>query len=287
MRFFCCCQPGTPTGTECQPCPTPYDPALPVRHKVTVSPFTIWGDSTGSGALYGVSDMLRACMAGGCTRQKYRRKALYVSDFSPPCAEYEEWCDQMVDIDGPEFYSDGLTGEFTGCLFANSVDAATLDGSTEFTSIGQIRTCVKYQCVAGFPVLTDAQAGPGPVLTTVEVGYSWPGDTFTLPGLMSDCSVSTITAAVGGQGYACLYGREVALGERYALGAYRLLAVSWSEAAETVRFTGTAPNQTLTRCCLGTECEPYAACRPSYDSAFPGVPYSWTVPDLIYVSRIN
>lgn len=286
MRFFCCCT-STPSGTECQPCPTAFDPALPVRHKVTVSPFTIWGDSTGSGALYGVSDLLRACMAGGCTRQKYRRKALYVSDFSPPCAEYEDWCERMVDADDPEFYSDGLTGEFYGCGYQNAVDASTLDGSTEFTSIGPIQTCVTYQCVAGFPVLTLNAAGPGPVLSTVEVAYTWPGDSFTLPGLMSDCSVSTITAAVPEQTYVCLYGREVALGERYALGAYRLLAVSWDFAATTVRFTGTAPNQTLTSCCLGTECEPYAACRPAYNAPFPGVPYSWTVPELIYVSRIN
>lgn len=278
MRTFCCCADGPGGEVECQPCPSPWNPLFPVTHKVTVPPFTIWGDSAGSGALSALSDLLRDCMAGPCARQKYRRKALYMHDFTPAnCPdEYPDWCDRMIDEDGPEFYSDGLLGFAYGCGLTNAF--LDLDGSTEFTNVSGMATCETYSCNGG-PV--------SPLMTFIGVQYVWPGDTLTIDGLMSGCNEAPVTYNFPQQVYSCVYGRVLALGERYALGAYQLLEASWDDPADTV--TSIAGGGIGT-CCTGVDCgaaSAGSACAPTYNGAFPGGPYSWNIPQTIYLTRTN
>lgn len=277
MRTFCCCADG-PGEVTCQPCPQPWNPALPVTHRVDVPPFVIWGDSAGDGALSALSDLLRDCMSGDCGRQKYRRKALYMHDFTPQeCPdEYPDWCDRMIDQDGPEFYSDGLTGFAYGCGLTNVF--ADLDGSTEFTNIVSMATCQTYTC----------NGGPAsPLMTLIMVQYIWPGDTVTIDGLMADCSEAPVTFTFPQQAYTCIYGRVISMGERYALGAYHLLSASWDDPANTVT---TNAGGGLETCCQGDDCgdaNAGSACAPTYNGAFPGGPYSWNIPQVIMLTRTN
>lgn len=283
MRLFCCCGGSDPgTSVACQPCPAPIDPGLPVRHRVTVQSFTIYGYSRGSGALSDVSDSDRACMAGNCDRQIYQRKALYFEDFTPTdCPDlYPGWCENMYDEEGPSFYSDGLIGDFIGCQEI-TMPTLDIDGSTEFTSFGEVVTCVQFECNAGYLSWDFAPPGAAPVYTLVNVVYTWPGDSFTINGLLGDCSIGPIGVFAGAQLYFATYARPIAAGERYALGTYQLVAASWAGEHKTLTDDGFGG---------AIDCPPnsldHVACR-AYADALPSNTPPWTLPETIYVSRIN
>lgn len=242
----------------------------------------IWGDSEGSGALWRASDFVLDCMKGECGRQQYKRKALFVQDQSPlNCEDWATRCASMIDEPGPEYYDPGISAAVDGCGYDVGINEVG-----DVIEIVSLRTCKKYECIAvgggSEPNIIDAVGMPGPVLSVVEVNYTWHGDTFDIQGFMDDCSEQTLTVTVPSQQYVCLYAREVAPGEFYALGTYKLISIRDPGAENTHGLDGA-------RCCVPSPVNFCAenVCRPTITAPLPNSPATWTPPLTILVTRIN
>lgn len=285
----CCCSDKQPPVLECQPCPTPWVAGQPVRHEVVVPTVTIHGDSTGSGALYAWTDLLVACMTGDCVRTQYRRKALFIHDFAPTCPEYADWCDNLVDDAGPTV-TGGANYAWDGCNPGQEL--IEYEAGERVVTPEYIGTCFKLiEDINGClqPVYDPLNVyPPSQLYSYVQVTYEWPGDTFTIDGLMDDCSVQDISATAATQIWVATYVRPIGAGEFYALGTYRLLNCFYPGAEYTV---GVDNFGTPRKCCTA----PMPACADpggyvcggGYNTPWPGGPSTWQVPEEIQVLRIN